>query len=144
MFYLKKNYRQGSAEGKALATFLANCREAALTEDDFAWFESRSAEVLSKDGFAKAYDEGCAGVVHARVYVKFTLFSGVHLFPSNDQVNDHNLSTLQSKGEPVCVCVAVNSDKKSWQSIQKIGRWPRQCHLLVHWSQRHVNKKYLD
>jgi len=72
VFYLKKNYRQGSAEGKALAAFLANYREAALTEDDFAWFESRSAEVLSKDGFAKAYDEGCAGVVHARVYVKFT------------------------------------------------------------------------
>jgi len=60
VFYLKKKYRQGSAEGKALATFLANYGEAALTEDDFAWFESRSAEVLSKDGFGKACDEGCA------------------------------------------------------------------------------------
>ncbi len=58
VFFLKKNYRQGSAEGKELATFLANYREGSLTEDDFAWFESRSAEALSQECFAKACDEG--------------------------------------------------------------------------------------
>ena len=49
------------------------------------------------------------------------MFSGVHLFPSNDQVNEHNLSTLQSKGEPVCVCVAVNSDKKAGRASKKLA-----------------------
>jgi ATP-dependent DNA helicase PIF1 len=49
------------------------------------------------------------------------VFSGVHLFPSNNQVNDYNLSTVQSKGEPVCVCVAVNSDKKVARVSKKLA-----------------------
>ena len=101
IFYLVKNYRQGSPEGAALATFLCNYRNGALTEEDFLWFESRSSEVL--DNFQDACNVG------------------VHLFPTNDKVNDHNMSKLAAQGQPVAILQAINSDKKAAKASKKLA-----------------------
>jgi hypothetical protein len=73
---------------------------------------------------------GCVSCAYASA-INYCI-SGVHLFPSNDQVNDLNLSTLQSKGEPVCVCVAINSDKKAAKASKKLaGGLDNVVHLCV-------------
>ncbi len=78
---------------------------------------------------------GCVQVacdVHNRAQTINFCILGVHLFPSNNQVNDHNLSTLQSKEQPVCVCVAINSDEKAAKASKKLaGGLDNVVHLCV-------------
>ena len=73
---------------------------------------------------------GCVSCAYASA-INYCI-SGVHLFPSNDHVNNLNLSTLQSKKEPVCVCVAINSDKKAAKASKTLaGDLDNVVHLCV-------------
>ena len=74
VFFLTKNYRQGTANAHDLADFLANYRKGALSDDNWSWFESRSRERFAD----QEYDVASEG--------------GVHLYPTNEQVKDRSLA----------------------------------------------------
>jgi len=107
VFFLTKNYRQGTANAHDLADFLANYRKGALSADNWSWFESRSRERFAD----QEYDVASEG--------------GVHLYPTNEQVKDRNtdkLKQLSTKFDsPVAIFPSKNSCFKAAAASKKLA-----------------------
>ena len=95
VFFLTKNYRQGSAHARDLATFLSNYRNGALANEDWRWFESRSREHVSELDFTAASE------------------SAIHLFPTNEKVREYNIQKLQQISVQDLVSVSIFPAKNS-------------------------------
>ena len=105
VFFLSKNYRQGTSHAHDLADFLSNYRMGVLTEDNWTWFESRSRErLLDYDNATEA---------------------GIHLYPTNDQVKERNTEKLRQLSStfsrPVAVFPAKNSCAKAAAASNKLA-----------------------
>ena len=107
VFFLTRNYRQNSASAHDLAIFLCNYRAGELSEANWAWFDSRSREQVADAEFDDAFS------------------TGIHLYPTNDQVKDRNIKKLQEisaqSRTPVAVFAAKNSCRKAANASNKLA-----------------------
>ena len=116
VFVLTKNYRQGAAHAHDLADFLANYRVGALTEENWRWFESRAQDHAEPAEFLAATE------------------SGIHLYPTNDQVKARNTAKLGHISAvlhtPVAIFPAKNSCPKAAKAPNKLAGGLDRCICL--------------
>jgi hypothetical protein len=107
VFTLKINYRQRSAAGAQLATFLEGMRKGVLSAADYEFLLSRSRESVGETAWTAAMDKA------------------IHLYPTNDKVDEHNASKLHALSATTGVAIAmirsVNSCVGAAKASKKIA-----------------------
>jgi hypothetical protein len=107
VYILKINYRQRSMAGRELASFLDGMRTGALSDADHAFINSRSREQVG----------GAAWMAAAS--------NAVHLYPTNEKVEEENTAKLRSLSTdcnvPIAMIRAINSCSTAAKASKKIA-----------------------
>jgi hypothetical protein len=106
VFILKINYRQRSAAGAPLATFLDGMRSGVLSTTDSDFLLSRSREVVGETAWAAA------------------VATAIHLYPTNEKVDEHNtakLHALSTNGVAIAMIRSINSCPGAAKASKKIA-----------------------
>jgi hypothetical protein len=106
VFTLKINYRQRSAAGAPLATFLEGMRSGVLSAADSNFLLSRSREVVGETAWANA------------------VATAIHLYPTNEKVDEHNtakLHALSTTGVAIAMIRSINSCPAAAKASKKVA-----------------------
>jgi ATP-dependent DNA helicase PIF1 len=105
-FTLKINYRQRSAAGAPLATFLEGMRSGKLSAADSDFLLSRSREVVGETAWETA------------------VATAIHLYPTNEKVDEHNtakLHALSTTGVAIAMIRSINSCPGAAKASKKVA-----------------------
>ena len=107
VFILKVNYRQRTVAGAELATFLVGMRGGKMTDADYDFLLSRSRERVGEVAWTAA------------------AATAVHLYPTNDKVEEENSTKLRALSSdfnvPIAMIRAINSCSKAANASKKIA-----------------------
>ena len=107
VFILKINYRQQSIAGRELASFLDGMRTGELSDADNLFINSRSREHVGEAAWMAAAADA------------------VHLYPTNEKVEEENTAKLRSLSTdcnvPIAMIRAINSCSKAAKASKKIA-----------------------
>ena len=107
VYILKINYRQRSIAGRELASFLDGMRTGALSDANHAFITSRSREQVGEAAWMAA------------------AANAVHLYPTNEKVEEENTAKLRSLSTdcnvPIAMIRAINSCSKAAKASKKLA-----------------------